>query len=140
MKGDIAPAVAFSTASLVPFFDRNGLVHWEFFVDLTIKKELFLALLERVQQCLEVHRMRILLHRNALDYQTHMDNAPAHNAFIVTAGLVRMGLTKMKHPAYSLDLLPSDFFLFPYLKRILRSRQFPTVELLTLAIAQICQS
>ncbi len=104
---------------LIPFFDRNGLVHWEFFVNETVKKEMFLALLTRVRQSLEIRRMRILLHRQALDYQLHMDNAPAHRTDIVTRGLQRMNWNKLKHPAYSPDLSPADFFLFPYLKRIL---------------------
>ncbi len=95
---------------------------------------MFLALLERVQQSLETRCMRLLLHRNAVDYQIHMDNAPVHHAYIVTAGLACMNLKKMKHLAYSPDLSPADFFLFPYLKRILQGRQFPTVKLLTLAI------
>ena len=96
---------------LIPFFNRNGLVHWEFFVNETVKKEMFLALLQRVRQSLETRRMRILLHRQAQDYMLHMDNAPAHRADIVTAGLQRMNWRKLKHPAYSPDLSPADFFL-----------------------------
>ncbi len=119
---------------LIPFFDRGGLVHWEFFVNETVKKEMFLALLQRVRQSLETRRMRVLLHRQALDYQIHMDNAPTHQSDLVKAGLHRMNWTKMKHPAYSPDLSLADFFLFPHLKRLLTGRQFGSVDLLILAI------
>ncbi len=119
---------------LIPFFDRNGLVHWEFFVNQTVNKELFLALVQRVRQSLEVRRMRILLHRQAQDYQLHMDNVPAHRGDIVTRGLQRMGWNKLKHLAYSPDLSPAEFFLVPYLQRLLRSHQFGSIEVLTLAI------
>lgn len=119
---------------LIPFFDRSGLVHWEFFINETVKNEMFLALLQRVRQSLETWWMRVLLHRQALDYQIHMDNAPAHCSDLVKVGLQRMNWTKLKHPAYSPDLSPADFFLFPYLKRLLRGRQFGSIDRLILAI------
>jgi hypothetical protein len=33
-------------------------------------------------------------------------------------------ITVLQHPAYSLDLAPGDFFLFPKIKEILRGRHF----------------
>ena len=33
-------------------------------------------------------------------------------------------MTVLEHPAYSLDLAPSDFFLFPKMKEILKGRHF----------------
>ena len=32
-------------------------------------------------------------------------------------------ITVLEHPAYSLDLAPSDFFLFPKIKEILKRRK-----------------
>jgi hypothetical protein len=37
-------------------------------------------------------------------------------------------MTVMPHPPYSPDLAPSDFFLFPKLKMMLKGRRFQTVE------------
>ncbi len=37
---------------LIPFFDSHGLVHWEYFKDQTITKEIFLPVLQRVRQSL----------------------------------------------------------------------------------------
>jgi hypothetical protein len=34
----------------------------------------------------------------------------------------------LKHPLYSLDLAPSDFFLFPKIKEILKGRHFDDTD------------
>jgi len=42
----------------------------------------------------------------------HQDNAPPHKARIVTEFLVEQGIETLRHPPYSPDLAPSDFWLF----------------------------
>ena len=37
-------------------------------------------------------------------------------------------ITVLEHPAYSLDLAPSDFFLFPRIKEILKGRHFDDID------------
>jgi len=37
-------------------------------------------------------------------------------------------MTVLEHPAYSLDLAPSDFFLFPKIKEILKGRHFDDID------------
>ena len=37
-------------------------------------------------------------------------------------------ITLSEHPAYSLDLAPSDFFLFPNIKEILKGRHFGDID------------
>ena len=37
-------------------------------------------------------------------------------------------ITMLEHPAYSPDLAPSDFFLFPKIKAILKGRHFDDVD------------
>ncbi len=119
---------------LIPFFDRNGLVHWEYFIDQTVTKELFKPLLQRVRESLEIRCLWLLSRRVAPEYKLHMDNAPAHRSYLVRDALADMNWPRMKHPAYSPDLSPADFFLFPLIKRALRGRKFPTVELLILTL------
>ena len=53
----------------------------------------------------------------------HHDNAPAH-----TALSVREFLATKQHPAYSPDLGPIDFFLFPKIKEILKGRHFDDID------------
>jgi len=37
-------------------------------------------------------------------------------------------ITALEHPAYSLDLAPSDIFLFPKIKEILKGRHFDDTD------------
>ena len=47
------------------------------------------------------------------------DNAPAHKSGMVQEYLKESGLNVLDHPAYSPDLSPCDFWLFPRLKEML---------------------
>ena len=46
----------------------------------------------------------------------HQDNAKPHVAESVKTYLKQHGLTLIRHPPYSPDLAPSDFWLFDYIK------------------------
>lgn len=54
----------------------------------------------------------------------HHDNVPAHTCAVATAKLVELGYEVVPHSAYSPDLAPSDFFLFPNLKKSLAGQKF----------------
>ena len=54
----------------------------------------------------------------------HHDNAPAHTALSVREFLATKQITVLEHPAYSPDLAPSDFFLFPKIEEILKGRHW----------------
>lgn len=133
-KGSDRPQVARRSKSakkvmMIPFFDSRGLVHCEFFENQTITQEVMLPILTRVMHSIRVRRGRTT-YRKLYKYRIHMDNAPAHNALLVTSGLNRMNWERLPHCPYSPDLSPCDFFLFPYLKRKLRGCHFrSTVEL-----------
>jgi len=58
----------------------------------------------------------------------HHDNAPAHTALSVREFLATKQITVLEHPAYSPDLAPIDFFLFPKLKKILKERHFDHID------------
>jgi hypothetical protein len=42
--------------------------------------------------------------------------------------LVSKQITVLEHPPYSLDLAPSDFFLFPKMEEILNGRHFDDID------------
>jgi len=44
------------------------------------------------------------------------------------AFLAAKQITVLEHPAYSPDLAPSDFFLFPKIKKILKGRHFDDTD------------
>ena len=68
------------------------------------------------------------------------DNAPAHKARIVTEFLKAEKVTVLPHPAYSPDLAPCDFFLFPKLKFHLSGKKSKSRNALGSAIYQYLMS
>jgi len=52
------------------------------------------------------------------------DNAPAHRALATQKKLAYLGFQCLDHPSYSPDLAPSDYRLFPGLKKQLKGRHF----------------
>ena len=54
------------------------------------------------------------------------DNAPAHQSHAGQAALLESGFEEMRHPAYSPDLAPSDYNLFPNVKKHLHWQRFST--------------
>ena len=67
-----------------------------------------------------------------VDLASH--NAPAHTALSVTEFLASKQITVLEHPAYSPDLAPSYFFMFPKIKEILKRRHLD--ELVTSGVIQ----
>ena len=68
----------------------------------------------------------------------HHDNAPAHTALSVREFLATKQITVLEHPAYSPELAPSDFLLFPKLKEILKEGILMT--LMTLGVQKHFQN
>ena len=68
------------------------------------------------------------------------DNAPAHKARIVTEFLKAENVTVLPHPAYSPDLAPCDFLLFPKLKFHLSGTKYKSRNALGSAIYQYLMS
>jgi len=58
----------------------------------------------------------------------HHDNAPAHTALSVREFLAIKQITVLEHPAYSPDLTPNDFFLFPKIRELLKGRHFDDID------------
>ena len=56
------------------------------------------------------------------------DNAPPHKAGLTQETIRDCGFELLPHPAYSPDLAPSDFFLFPEMTRELKCTRFEDTE------------
>jgi len=52
------------------------------------------------------------------------DNAPVHRALATQKKLAYLGFQYLDHPPYSRDLAPSDYHMFPGLKKQLKGRHF----------------
>ena len=49
--------------------------------------------------------------------QFHQDNAPAHKSVVAMAAVCDCCFELVDHSPYSPDLAPSDYFLFPNMKK-----------------------
>lgn len=58
----------------------------------------------------------------------HMDNAPVHKSKLTQDFISSNGLYMPKHPPYSPDISPCDFYLFGYLKNKIIGKTFGTKD------------
>jgi len=107
---------------LLTFFDIRGIVHYEFVpTEQTVNQVYCLEVLGRLHEKVIWKQPKLFANNSWI--LCH-DNAPAHTALSVREFLATKQITVLEHPAYSLDLAPSDFFLFPKIKEILKGRHF----------------
>ena len=64
------------------------------------------------------------------------DNARVHTCKVAMDAVERNGYELIPHPAYSPDLAPSDFFLFPNLKKDIRRLHFRYDEEVVMAVEE----
>lgn len=95
---------------LVDFLEQGHTINGHYYADLL--HQLRTALLEKRRG--KVTRGVLLL----------QDNAPAHKSRVAMTAAVGCGYDMLPHPPYSPDLAPSDFHLFPQMKKFLRGRVF----------------
>ena len=78
------------------------------------------------QQCQEIATQRRgKLTRSFLLLQ---DNTPAHSSQVAMTATTECGFEILPHPPYSPDMAPSDLYLFPKLKSLLRGTQYGSNE------------
>ncbi|CAH2244033.1 jg20705 [Pararge aegeria aegeria] len=82
--------------------------------------EYYATILEKLRESIKEKRQGKLT-KGVLLLQ---DNAPVHKSRVAIAALHKHGFESLVHPPYSPDLAPSDFYLFPNLKKDLRGRKF----------------
>ena len=70
----------------------------------------------------------------------HHDNAPCHTALSITEFLAKKSIPVVPQPSYSPDLSPSDFFLFPRLKKCLKGRHFGTLQNIQKTVTDLLKS
>ena len=70
----------------------------------------------------------------------HHDNAVPHTSKVVTEYLKKENDSILPHPPYGPDLAPSDFFLFPRIKKELKNKKYNKVENLAWPIQSITLS
>ncbi|XP_067653277.1 histone-lysine N-methyltransferase SETMAR-like [Haliotis asinina] len=86
----------------------------------TMNGEYYANLVRQVRQSIKEKR-RGKIRRGIL---LHQDNAPVHDSHVAAAAVQECGYEILPPPHYSPDLAPSDYHLFPNLKKQLRGRRF----------------
>lgn len=108
---------------LIAFFDRKGMIY-QHIVPTTIPRttvntEYYIKVLKKLREHVQRKRPEI-----ANSFILHQDNAPPHTSILTRAFLDKWKIEVLEHPAYSPDLAPCDFWLFPMLKKHLRGHHF----------------
>ena len=107
------------------FWDAHGII----FIDYlqkgrTITGEYYAALLDKLND--EIKKKRPHMAKKKVLY--HHDNAPSHTSLKAMVKLDQLRFELVAHPPYSPDLAPSNYYLFPNLKRWLQGKRFTSNE------------
>ncbi|XP_067660295.1 histone-lysine N-methyltransferase SETMAR-like [Haliotis asinina] len=103
------------------FWDSKGVIHIDYLPHgTTMNGEYYANLLKQVRQSIK-EKQRGKIRRGIL---LHQDKAPVHTSRAATETARECGYEILPHPPYSPDLAPSDFHLFPRLKKHIRGKKF----------------
>ena len=112
---------------LICFFDQKGIVHEEFVPPgQTVNVAFYVKVLKGLRE--NVRRKRPDKWQNNT-WLLHHDKCASPCCPPDSTGLTDNNMSVVPHPPYSLDLAPSDFFLFPKQKMKLKGRRFQTEEI-----------
>lgn len=107
------------------FWDSQGIIMIDYLEKgRTITGAYYASLLDRLNKEIKTKRKHLV--KKKILY--HHDNAPAHSSLIAQAKLFELGYELLPHPPYSPDQAPSDYYLFPNLKRWLCGKRFYSNE------------
>ena len=105
------------------------MVHNEFLPqDKAVNQHVYKEILQRLL-CSVKEKRRDL--RESSTWLLYHDNTPAHTALNIQEFRADKNITVLEQPPYSPDLAPSDFFLFPKLKNIIKGTHFSSTDVIT---------
>ncbi|CAD7093460.1 unnamed protein product [Hermetia illucens] len=99
------------------FWDANSII----FIDYlekgkTINSDYYMVLLDRLKA--EIAKKRPHMKKKKVIF--HQDKTPCHKSIKTVPKFNELGFQLLPHPPYSLDLAPSDYWLFADLKKMLQ--------------------
>ncbi|KAJ7341996.1 hypothetical protein JRQ81_008330 [Phrynocephalus forsythii] len=107
------------------FGDSHGVIVTEYLQKgKTLNSDYYCNLLEKLHEALKQKRCGMI----SKGIRLLADNAPVHMAQASMVTTHRLGYELLQHPPYSPDLAPSDFFLFPEMKKPLCGWRFEDRE------------
>ena len=103
------------------FWDSEGIIMIECFQKgQTITGHYYASELHQLKQAIKAKRRG----KRRAGVLLLQDNTPVHTAQVAMAPAANCGFELLPHAPNSLDLAPSDFYLFPRLKSHLRGQRF----------------
>ena len=121
---------------LTIFWDMEGIIHIEFLEQgTTINSERYVSTLRALKGLL-----RRVRQDKVKDVVIQHDNAWPHTSRHTQCALQQLVLPTIPHPPYSPDLVPSDFFLFPLLKKYLKGNHYETDAEVETDVRSWCRS
>ncbi len=136
-KGSIRPqkALRLKTSSkkvmLTLFFDSEGpiLIHFLEQGD-TVDTDEYCNVLARLWENIRLKRPQkwTMTAEGYRNFLLHQDNTTPHTSNISLAAVGENHMEMLSHPAYSPDMAPCDFAIFPFLKDELKGHAFRNVE------------
>lgn len=107
------------------FWDARGVIHIDYLEKgKTITGEYYSKLLDRFDVDLKQKRPHLAKKKVLF----HQDNARVHTCLVTMAKIHELRYELLPHPAYSPDLAPCDYYLFPNLKKWLGGKRFESNE------------
>ncbi|QQP52895.1 Putative mariner transposase [Caligus rogercresseyi] len=103
------------------FWDARGVIHIDYLQKgRTMNGEYYTSLLDRFNEDLKKKRPHLAKKKVLF----HQDSARVHTCVVSMAKFYELRYELLPHPPYSPDLAPSDYFLFPNLKKWLAGKRF----------------
>ncbi|CAF4888914.1 unnamed protein product [Pieris macdunnoughi] len=107
------------------FWDRKGVLLIDFMPrGATINADRYCETLRKLRRAIQ-NKRRVMLTKGV---RLHHDNARPHVANKTTSIITEFGWDVLDHPPYSPDVAPSDFHMFPSLKKHLGGMKFANDE------------
>jgi len=106
---------------LIAFFDIKCIVYFEFIPQgQTVNQTYYVEILKRLREAMLSERPELWPN----DWNLHHDNAPAHKELSVKNFLAKKPINEMEHPSFFPGLAPTNFWLFPEIKSVLKDENF----------------
>ncbi|XP_046831404.1 histone-lysine N-methyltransferase SETMAR-like [Vespa crabro] len=91
----------------------------------TINSEVYCHQLDKLNDALQQKRSELIKRKGVM---FHQDKARPHTSLVSRQKLLQLEWDTMPHPPYSLDLAPSDYYLFRSLQNFLDGKTFASNE------------
>ncbi len=103
------------------FWDVQGILFIDYLEkERTINREYYIALLVHLKK--EIAKKQLQMNKKKVLF--HQDNAACHKLIATMAKLHELHFELLPHLPYSIDLTPSNYWLFADLKRMLQRNRF----------------